>query len=168
MMSNNYFDVDDLLSSFEMVPVSVKGNVQNLGALDPRQTTATLAKGTDLLVPLWLAEGIQRHKLFTAQVPVQLDEKQVYTMQLDARSFRPEFKFTRNYFATLVRMCNLLGQKHEVHQKKVLEALRVAVQQRTKDADKEFKSMCEAERLVIRTRREMMEAFSRFQVLILQ
>ncbi|CAL5979959.1 Conserved_hypothetical protein [Hexamita inflata] len=163
-----YFDIQRLLEGAENVPVAMRSQVELLGPLDPRQDTSLLPKGAEFNAPLWLTEAVAKAKLFTVNVPDCLGEKQVTTMEVEPRSFKPEMKYSLNYFNTLYRMCQVFGAKHEASRDRVKKALRSAAKQRLQGQNKDNKNLCVAERLLVKSRQEMQELFACFQVCLLQ
>jgi GINS complex subunit 3 len=74
----NYFSLEDILVTQERVPVTVQGDLQKLGFLDPSSEDEVLRGNTKLEVPLWVVDGMNagRKTYMSAQVPKTLKETQ--------------------------------------------------------------------------------------------
>jgi len=74
----NYFSLEDILVTQERVSVTVQGDLQKLGFLDPSSEDEVLRGNTKLDVPLWVVDGMNagRKTYMSAQVPKTLKETQ--------------------------------------------------------------------------------------------
>jgi len=74
----NYFSLEDILVTQERVSVTVQGDLQKLGFLDPSSEDEVLRGNTKLEVPLWVVDGMNagRKTYMSAQVPKTLKETQ--------------------------------------------------------------------------------------------
>jgi len=74
----NYFSLEDILATQERVPITVQGDLQNLGFLDPSSEDTVLRGNTKLELPLWVIDGMNagRKTHMLTHVPKTLKETQ--------------------------------------------------------------------------------------------
>lgn len=124
-----YLDVDDLLCGYDEVPVTVRGDLPGMGALDPRQATNDLPAKSEVSLPLWLVEATQMHHIFSVRIPGPLSEKSLHQMQLDPAAWDPRL-LSPDQFRTLARMCRIFGQRHQQERRRCETVLREVLRRR--------------------------------------
>lgn len=85
--SENYFSIDDILSSEQRIPCQFELPVYRLGFLDPSANKEHLDTGTKLELPFWLAKVLCTRKkhIVTVELPKAYRETQRDILSADAR-----------------------------------------------------------------------------------
>lgn len=93
-----YYDMDDIISMQEKVPVQFERPCYRLGFLDVSSADQHIKQGTKMEVPCWLAFGLctQKHKITSVELPKTYNEshREIYkadALVLDLHKFGPYF-----------------------------------------------------------------------------
>lgn len=84
--SEDFFSIDDILSSQQKLPCQFELPVYRLGFLNPSSSDEHLQPGTKLELPLWLAKALctRRRKIVTVGIPKAYSESQRDILSADA------------------------------------------------------------------------------------
>ena len=85
--TEDYFSIDDILSSEQRIPCQFELPVYRLGFLDPSSNKEHLELGTKLELPFWLAKVLCTRKkhILTVELPKSYRESQRDILSADAR-----------------------------------------------------------------------------------
>ena len=85
--SEDYFSIDDILSSDQRVPCQFDLPVYRLGFLDPSAHSEHLETGTKLELPFWLAKALctRKKQIVSVELPKAYRESQRDILSADAR-----------------------------------------------------------------------------------
>ncbi|KAA6395255.1 MAG: hypothetical protein EZS28_009219 [Streblomastix strix] len=83
-MISDYYSIDDILLSQELVPVTFDHDAARMNYLAQSQD---LSKGTKVQVPLWLAQGFLFENQAKIGLPEYLEEKKQDSMIADPENF---------------------------------------------------------------------------------
>ena len=85
--SEDYFSIDDILSSDQRVPCQFDLPVYRLGFLDPSAHSEHLEAGTKLELPFWLAKALctRKKQIVSVELPKAYRESQRDILSADAR-----------------------------------------------------------------------------------
>lgn len=84
----SYLDIDVILSEEDRVKCTFTLDAQDLGKLDKDTKTDYLAEGTELELPLWMAETLLEKNMITAELPKQYNQTMRDALQAGAASVR--------------------------------------------------------------------------------
>ena len=70
-LSDNYFNIEDILASHEKVPCTTEQPLQRLGFLNPSTDSEHIMPGTKMELPYWLATGLcsKKRKIVSIELP---------------------------------------------------------------------------------------------------
>ncbi|XP_035680573.1 DNA replication complex GINS protein PSF3-like [Branchiostoma floridae] len=85
-LRENYFSIDDILTTQEKVPCKFQSSVLGLGFLDPGAEGTDLAAGTAMELPYWLARALcsRKRRIVTVEMPKPYREGYRQILSADA------------------------------------------------------------------------------------
>ncbi|OIW25620.1 GINS complex, Psf3 component [Coniochaeta ligniaria NRRL 30616] len=113
----SYYDIDEILTEAEKIPCTFQLDVPDLGYLD-NNPSAPLKAGTDVSLPLWLAEllalpaqGTDDGRAFaTIELPSPLSQEVFQALKADPRAV-PLRDQSAHFYSLATRMLDLFDEK---------------------------------------------------------
>ncbi|KAF4634893.1 hypothetical protein G7Y89_g3207 [Cudoniella acicularis] len=111
----SYYDIDDILTDAQKVPITMLRDVPNLGYLD-NNPGHTLKAGTTLSLPLWLAENLASSEAtsayFSLDIPPSLSPRVMNALKASPKSV--DLRAQAQYFYSLGARILELFEEEEV------------------------------------------------------
>lgn len=114
-----FLDIDVLLSEEEKITCSLRRDAPHLGFLDPHSRSQHLVTKSRVVIPLWLAEGMEEAQLVEVEMPKYLNSKMKEAIQAGPLAINLR-SFSFHFFEMGLRLSRLPGGNH-------LKELRVAL-----------------------------------------
>ncbi|GMH15399.1 hypothetical protein Nepgr_017240 [Nepenthes gracilis] len=82
----HYYDIDDILTEEELMPVVFQKAATGVGLLDPSSETNNIEQGAKVELPFWLAAELQRRQAAMMSIPPCFNQTTRKEIQADAGS----------------------------------------------------------------------------------